>query len=70
MQKLDGKTNPYKIDPSIDKRTVRTYIRFLSKIGCLRGGMRNRDVGRLIFSVIKIDSKSKFSKTAVLLNCF
>lgn len=31
MQKLDGKTNPYKINPSIDKRTVRAYLRFLSK---------------------------------------
>lgn len=33
MQKLNGKTNPYIIDPSINKRTVRTYIRFLSKRG-------------------------------------
>lgn len=70
MQKLDGKTNPYKIDPSIDKRTVRAYLWFLSKKGYLRDGIRNRDVGRLAFSVIKLDGKPKYSKTAVLLNMF
>lgn len=56
MQKLDGNTNPYKIDPSIDKRTVRAYLRFLSKKGYLRDGVRNRDVGRLAFSVVKFDA--------------
>lgn len=70
MQKLDGKTNPYKINPSIDKRTVRAYLRFLSKKGYLRDGIRNRDVGRLAFSVVKFDGKPKYSKTAVLLNSF
>lgn len=70
MQKLDGNTNPYKIDPSINKRTVRTYLRFLSKKGYLRDGIRNRDVGRLAFSVIKLDGKPKYSKTALLLNVF
>lgn len=70
MQKLDGNTNPYKIDPSIDKRTVRAYLRFLSKKGCLRDGFRNRDVGRLAFSVVRFDGKPKYSKTAVFLNLF
>lgn len=70
MQKLDGKTNSFMIDPSIDKRMVKTYIRFLSKKGYLRDGIRNCDVGRLAFSVIKFDSKPKNSKTAVLLNLF
>lgn len=70
MQKLDGKTNPYKINPSIDKRTVRANLRFLSKKGYLRDGIRNRDVGRLAFSVVKFDGKPKYSKTAVLLNSF
>ncbi len=70
MQKLNGKTNPYKIDPSIDKRTVRTYLRFLSKKGYLRGGVRNRDVGRHAFSVVKFDGEPKKSKTAALLNLF
>lgn len=70
MQKLDGKTNPYIIDPSINKRTVRTYIRFLSKKGYLRDAKRNRDVGRLAFSVVKFDGKPKYSKTSVLLNLF
>lgn len=70
MQKLDGNTNPYKIDPSIDKRTVRAYLRFLSKKGYLRDGFRNRDVGRLAFSVVRFDGKPKYSKTAVFLNLF
>lgn len=70
MQKLNGKTNPYIIDPSINKRTVRTYIRFLSKKGYLRDAKRNRDVGRLAYSVVKFDGKPKYSKTAVLLNLF
>ena len=70
MQKLDGRTNPYKIDPSIDKRTVRAYLRFLSKKGYLRDRVRNRDVGRLAFSVVKFDGEPKQSKTAVLLNSF
>jgi len=70
MQKLDGRTNPYKIDPSIDKRTVRAYLRFLSKKGYLRDRIRNRDVGRLAFSVVKFDGKPKYSKTAILLNLF
>lgn len=70
MQKLDGRTNPYKIDSSIDKRTVRAYLRFLSKKGYLRDRIRNRDVGRLAFSVVKFDGEPKQSKTAVLLNAF
>lgn len=70
MQKLDGNTNPYKIDPSIDKRTIRAYLRFLSKKGYLRDRVRNRDVGRLAFSVVKFDGEPKQSKTAVLLNSF
>ncbi len=70
MQKLDGRTNPYKIDPSIDKRTVKEYLRFLSIKGYLRSGVRNRDVGRFAFSVVKFDGKPKKSKTAVLLNSF
>ena len=70
MQKLDGKTNPYKIDPSIDKRAVRAYLRFLSNKGYLRGGVRNRDVGRLAFSIVKFDGKPKKNKTAVYLNSF
>lgn len=70
MQKLDGNTNPYKIDPSIDKRTIRAYLRFLSKKGYLRDRVRNRDVGRVAFSVVKFDGEPKQSRTAVLLNSF
>ena len=68
MQKLDGSTNPYKIDPSVDRRTVRAYLRFMSKQGYLRDRVRNCDVGRFAFSVIKYDGKPKYSGTAVVLN--
>lgn len=70
MQKLNGKTNPYKINPSIDKQSVRTYLRFLSKQGYLRDEVRNRDVGRFAFSVIKFDGKPNDSAAAALLNLF
>lgn len=68
MQKLDGKINPYRIEPSLDKRTVRAYLQYLSKNGYLRNGVRNRDVGRLAFSIVKFDGKPGFSRISILLN--
>lgn len=70
MQKLDGETNPYMIDPSLDKRTVNAYLRFLSKHDYLRENVRNRDLGRLAFSVVKYNGKARYSKTATTLNLF
>lgn len=68
MQKLDGKTDPYTIDPSIDKKTVRSFLRFLSKQGFLREKVRNRDLGRLAFPVIKFDAVPGYSRLSVIIN--
>lgn len=68
MQKLDGKTNPYKIDPSIDRKTVAKFLAFLSQQGFLRDKVRNRDLGRFVFSIVQFDGKPVYSRTSVLLN--
>lgn len=68
MQKLDGNTDPYEIDPSIDKKTVGSFLHFLSKQGFLREKVRNRDLGRFAFPIIKFDAVPKYSKLSVIFN--
>ena len=71
MQHLDGKTNPYAIDPSLDKQTVKALLRYLSKQGFLREKGRNRDLGRFVVPVVLFDSKPKPSRILMILNrCF
>lgn len=70
MKQLNGKRNPYAIDPSLDRKTVRGILRFLTKHGFLREKNRNRDVGRFAFAVIKYNGKPTRPKVAVFLNRF
>lgn len=67
-QKLDGNTNPYRIEPSIDSQTVRACLEFFSEQGYLRDRVRNLDLGRLAFPIVRYDGKPYYSKSAVFLN--